>query len=121
MENLLTKTNEELINIVEQAEIAKQILKYKSLNIVIVRQEQKKYKKNKPLFIDRIFNRWYENFIDEDTGDVIEIQRNECLGIFVDGIAYTSFILNYVKKSNGYELDYFNQSKVLTHFVNKII
>lgn len=114
---LLDKSNEELNKIIKDARHALLIKEYKSLNIVIEEVEYKKFKKNEPLILKRIFNRWHESFIPEDSTEIFNMERNEPLGILVENKAYSNYVLEYKKELNRYNLILGNENKALTFVI----
>lgn len=115
----LDKSVEEIEQIIKDAEFAFNVKEYEKLNIVIEEIEYKKFKKNEPLFIKRIFNRWTESFVDEYSGEVIDIERNESLGILIDDKAYISWLLEYKKELNKYVVSHGKEETELTYIINK--
>lgn len=67
-------------------------LYYKQFSRIVVEDhEYRKFKKYAPAKILMIIARWDEDFVDEDNGEVVTIERGITLGILQKGVAYRDY------------------------------
>lgn len=74
--------------------------------LVVIPKEMQKFKKYPPVTFIFVYNEWYEDFIDEGTGEVVSITRHEQIGLFYEGKFYNFYNVVYNSSQKKYVVDY---------------
>ena len=74
--------------------------------LVVIPKEMQKFKKYPPVTINYVYNEWIEDFVDEDTGEVVSITRYEQKGLFHEGKFYNFYNVVYDSTQKKYVVDY---------------
>lgn len=85
--------------------------------------EYTKYKKYGSDKFQIIFLVWEEHFVDEDTGEVVGIERKEAIAIYLDGNVYQDFYIYWdkIQKKHlvSYEPNEFNPTNIILNYLPK--
>lgn len=85
--------------------------------------EYTKYKKYGPDKFQIIYNVWVESFVDEDTWEVVDIERKEAIAIYLEGNIYRDFRIYWDKKQKkhlvSYEPNELNPANIILNYLPK--
>lgn len=110
---------DKLSKLKEEQEYIKDIIELRDKNIIVINKEFQKFKKYPSIFVDFVYDKWSEGFVDKDNGEVIYIDRHECIGVLLEGKAYKTFYTAFNDQTKTINLHVDNYSEVLTNLINK--